>query len=482
MCCSLCCGEATGAELTSVARQVWAPSPPPAAKKAAAPKKKPAKAAGATAKPKAAKKAPAAAAKKPVKKRKKKDSDEEDDDDDDEYDMLDDSDHNMADDSNDNRSIEQIYQKKTQLEHILLRPDTYVGSIEPVTQMMWVFDDESKKMEQRKITFVPGLYKIFDEIIVNASDNKQRDKSMDTLRVTIDVAKGEISVWNNGKGIPVALHKEHGVYVPELIFGHLLTGSNFDDNKKKTVGGRNGYGAKLANIFSKQFIVETADASTKQRYKQVFEDNMSTKNQPVITPWSKKDFTCITFRPDLERFKMSSLDEDIVALFKKRVYDVAGVTDKSLNVYLNDEKVSIKSFPDYVQLYKPSSSVAEGGEGNDSPVIFDKPDGRWHVGVGLSDDGFQQISFVNGICTTKGGQHVNYIADQVVSKLVAVVKKRNKGEAVKPNYVKNQMTVYVSALIDNPAFDSQVCRAQQTREVPISNCIGHGWIYRQKKR
>ncbi|KAF1329649.1 DNA topoisomerase 2, partial [Globisporangium splendens] len=361
------------------------------------------------------------------------------------------------------QSIEQIYQKKTQLEHILLRPDTYVGSIEPVTQNMWVFDDEKKKMEMRKITFVPGLYKIFDEIIVNACDNKQRDKTMDTLKVKIDAESGEVSVWNNGKGIPVVMHKEHNVYVPELIFGHLLTGSNFDDKKKKTTGGRNGYGAKLANIFSNEFIVETADSNTKQRYKQVFESNMGKKNPPAITSWSKKDFTCITFKPDLARFKMSSLDDDIVALFKKRVYDVAGVTDKSLNVYLNDEKIAIKSFPDYVNLYKDSkkpSNESGSGDEKDTPssdaVIFDKPVDRWQVGVTLSDDGFQQVSFVNGICTTKGGQHVNYITDQITAKLIAVVKKKNKGDTVKPNYIKNHMTVYVSALIDNPAFDSQI--------------------------
>lgn len=290
---------------------------------------------------------------------------------------------------------------------------------------------------------------------------------MDTLKVTIDVENGEISVWNNGKGIPVALHKEHNVYVPELIFGHLLTGSNFDDKKKKTTGGRNGYGAKLANIFSTQFVVETADASTKQKYKQVFADNMSVKNAPAITSWSRKDFTCISFKPDLARFKMTSLDDDIVALFKKRVYDVAGVTDKSLSVYLNDEKIAIKSFPEYVSLYKNAKKAAtnDNNGGSDDEVmpasdadvvIFDKPDGRWHVGVSLSDDGFQQVSFVNGICTTKGGQHVNYITDQIAAKLTAVVKKKNKGDGVKPNYIKNHMMVYVSALIDNPAFDSQV--------------------------
>ncbi|POM71086.1 DNA topoisomerase 2, partial [Phytophthora palmivora] len=394
------------------------------------------------------------------------------------------------------QSIEQIYQKKTQLEHILLRPDTYVGSIEHVEQNMWVFDDEKKRMAMKKINYVPGLYKIFDEIIVNACDNKQRDKSMNTLKVTIDVEKNEISVWNNGKGIPIVLHKEHKVYVPELIFGHLLTGSNFDDKKKKTTGGRNGYGAKLANIFSNEFVVETADSSTKQRYKQVFESNMGKKNPPSITKWAQKDFTCISFKPDLQRFKLDFLNDDIVALFKKRVYDVAGVSGKGLNVYLNGEKIPIKSFPQYVALYPGPRGFEAEKENDDSHpeengdddedyseekskkakaakakptnvtkngVIFEKPDERWQVGVGLSEDGFQQVSFVNGICTTKGGQHVSYIVDQITTKLVSVLKKKNKGDAVKPNYIKNHMFIYVSALIDNPAFDSQTKETLTTR-------------------
>ncbi|KAL0587421.1 hypothetical protein ABG067_003040 [Albugo candida] len=353
------------------------------------------------------------------------------------------------------QTIEQIYQKKTQLQHILLRPDTYVGSIDPVTQNMWIYDEESSKMQYKKITYVPGLYKIFDEIIVNACDNKQRDPSMNTVRVTIDPVVGEVSVWNNGKGIPVVQHKEHHVYVPELIFGHLLTGSNFDDKKKKTTGGRNGYGAKLANIFSTRFVVETADKNVRKRYKQVFSDNMSQKEAPSITNYNKQDFTCITFRPDLKRFKLDRLDDDIVSLFKKRVFDIAGITDKSLQVYLNEEKITCKSFPDYISLYTSDSAKED--------VIFDKPTERWQVGFGPSDDGFQQISFVNGICTTRGGQHVTYVADQVVNKLVATVKKRNKGEPVKPNYIKNMMTIYVSALIDNPSFDSQAKETLTTR-------------------
>jgi DNA topoisomerase-2 len=171
------------------------------------------------------------------------------------------------------KTIEEMYQKKTQLEHILLRPDTYIGSIEKHTQTLWVFDSVSNLMVNRPVTFVPGLYKIFDEILVNAADNKQRDPSMDSLKVVIDAEANSISVCNNGDGVPVEIHQEEKVYVPELIFGHLLTSSNYDDTQKKTTGGRNGYGAKLTNIFSTEFIIETADGKRQKKYKQVLDMN-----------------------------------------------------------------------------------------------------------------------------------------------------------------------------------------------------------------
>lgn len=125
-------------------------------------------------------------------------------------------------------------------------------------------------MVHRPVTYVPGLYKIFDEILVNAADNKQRDPKMDALEVVIDPRQNLVSVYNNGDGIPVEIHQEEGVYVPELIFGHLLTSSNYDDAEKKTTGGRNGYGAKLTNIFSTEFVIETADGKRQKKYKQVF--------------------------------------------------------------------------------------------------------------------------------------------------------------------------------------------------------------------
>jgi DNA topoisomerase-2 len=124
---------------------------------------------------------------------------------------------------------------------------------------MWILAEGQERFISKNIEYVPGLFKIYDEIIVNAADNYQRDKKMNKIKITIDSKANTISVWNNGKGIPVQIHKQHNIYVPELIFGHLLTSSNYDDTVKKVTGGRNGYGAKLANIFSKKFTIETSD-------------------------------------------------------------------------------------------------------------------------------------------------------------------------------------------------------------------------------
>eukprot|EP00592_Proboscia_alata_P019197 CAMPEP_0194418490 /NCGR_PEP_ID=MMETSP0176-20130528/17623_1 /TAXON_ID=216777 /ORGANISM="Proboscia alata, Strain PI-D3" /LENGTH=1564 /DNA_ID=CAMNT_0039224989 /DNA_START=235 /DNA_END=4929 /DNA_ORIENTATION=- len=369
------------------------------------------------------------------------------------------------------KTIEQVYQKKTQLEHILLRPDTYIGSVERVNTNMWVLDSESNEIVDRNITYTPGLFKIFDEIVVNASDNKQRDHGMDKLEITIDGPSNTISVKNTGKTIPVVMHKEHNCYVPTLIFGHLLTGSNFDDDEKKTTGGRNGYGAKLANIFSTEFVVECSDvAGTKKKFKQVFTNNMQNSEKPKISSITKAseikagDWTKVTFKPDLKRFKMDAMDDDTVALLSKRAYDIAGsmadmAQGKRLNVYLNGKKINVKSFKDYVDLYR----------GISAPAAFEKVGTRWEIGVGTSEGSFQQVSFVNSICTSKGGQHVSYVAEKVAARLAVTLKKKNKGGAeIKGNQIKNHLCVFVNCLIENPAFDSQTKDFLTTR----SNAFG----------
>ncbi|XP_054601602.1 DNA topoisomerase 2-beta isoform X2 [Nothobranchius furzeri] len=348
-------------------------------------------------------------------------------------------------------SVERVYQKKTQLEHILLRPDTYVGSLQPVTQQMWVFD-EDVGMNQREITYVPGLYKIFDEILVNAADNKQRDKNMTGIKITIDPDSNTISIWNNGKGIPVVEHKDEKMYVPALIFGHLLTSSNYDDDEKKVTGGRNGFGAKLCNIFSTKFTVETACKEYRHSFKQTWQNNMCKTSEPKIKFFDGDDFTCVTFQPDLEKFKMEKLDKDIVALLTRRAYDVAG-SCKGVKVSLNGKKLPVHGFRSYVDLYVKDKLDETGVP---LKVVHETVNERWEVCLTMSEKGFQQISFVNSIATTKGGRHIDYVVDQIVTKLIEVVKKKNKaGVSVKPFQVKNHIWVFVNALIENPTFDSQ---------------------------
>ncbi|CDR87300.1 probable DNA topoisomerase II [Sporisorium scitamineum] len=370
------------------------------------------------------------------------------------------------------KSASETYQKLSQLEHILKRPDTYIGSVEKHTEKLWVYDKTKKQMAYRETTYVPGFYKIFDEILVNAADNKARDPNMTHLKVDINREEGSIMVWNNGHGIPVEMHDKERVYIPELIFGHLLTSSNYDDNEAKVTGGRNGYGAKLANIYSTEFTVETADSKNQCKYKQTFSNNMHDKGKPKITKHAKSDeYTCITFKPDLALFGMESIDDHMEALMLKRVYDMAG-TVKGIKVTLNGELLKIKNFKQYVEMYVTAINELGGKADNSDEGAADVPTGaapkpaiiyestvdkgrNWEVAFAVSDGEFRQVSFVNNIATIKGGKHVDHVADQVISRLIEHVKKDKKTGKVMPNQVRQQLWVFVNCQIVNPTFDGQ---------------------------
>lgn len=312
-------------------------------------------------------------------------------------------------------------------------------------------------MENRQISFVPGLYKIFDEIVVNAADNKQNDKNMNEMRITISREDGEISVWNNGRGIPIEIHSKEGIYVPELIFGHLLTSSNYDDTQQKVTGGRNGFGAKLCNVFSTEFSIETVDSRQKKKYKQTWTNNMSKMGKAKITDASKgDDYTKVTFKPDFARFGMEGIDDDFEALVKRRVYDLAGTS--GVGVKLNGTRIPIRNFRKYMEMYTKAIRRERGDDGPPAKdeIITCSPDPRWEIGFAVSDGAFQQVSFVNSIATTSGGTHVNYIADQICNRLADQVKKKNKtGATLKTAQIRNHIFIFVNALIVNPAFTSQ---------------------------
>jgi DNA topoisomerase-2 len=364
------------------------------------------------------------------------------------------------------KSINEIYQKMEHAEHIYKKPDTYTGSCENEQCSNYILQSNSDGkniITQKTITWTPAFYKCFDELLVNAYDHKKRmDKVMETskdnhnpvtiIRININEDQS-VSFYNDGDGIQIEYMEEHKMYPPELIFGSLLTSTNYDDNEQREWGGRNGYGAKLANIFSKRFEVETVCHINQKKFKQEFTENMSNRSKPKITSYSSKPYTRITWLPDYKRFNMpNGLTDDIKALIGRRVYDIAGITDKSTKVFFNDKVVEIKTFDKYVELYLPPDT---------KPVCEEVP-GWFIAATSSTDDTFEQVSFVNGIHTVNGGTHVEYIADQIKTKLVDYIKKKRKVD-IKPAIIKNQLKLFVNASkIVNPAFDSQTKNTLKT--------------------
>lgn len=339
------------------------------------------------------------------------------------------------------------YKKMDQREHILYLPDSYIGSVNLDTTDMWIYDKETNKIVKKNIEYVPGFYKTVDELIVNARDHQIRDNTCKKIKLSFDMESGKICVWNDGNGIPVVIHTEHNIYIPELIFGHLLTSSNYH-KKGKIVGGKNGYGAKLANIYSKKFIVETVDAKTCKKYIQEFRENMTEKDEPTIENVSKdtKPYTKITYYPDYKRFKMNGLTEDVYKLLSKRAYDISACTNEKVHVYLNDELIKVKNFDDFIKLHYSTEPT----------LIYDEVNPRWKVGIVYSQDsGGDQISFVNGVWTYQGGEHVEYIMKQIVDKVRDNIKSKHKDLNIKPTQIREHLTVYIDSVIDDPAFTSQ---------------------------
>ena len=345
--------------------------------------------------------------------------------------------------------VSRQYQKKSHLQHIKDRPDTYIGSTQKRTESQWVV--VGHKMCLRNITFVPGLYKIFDEILVNAADNKRRDDSMRVIKVNI--GDDSITVENDGAGIPVVMHEQQNMWVPQMVMGELLSGDNYDDSSSRVVGGRNGYGAKLANVFSTTFCVETVDSKAKKKYAQTWHNNMSVCCKPKITSAKRKDYTRITFAPDFAKFGLQGMTPDIKALFEKRVYDIAGTTPKDVRVYLNGQKLPISNFKQYCAMYFSDS---------DRAPVYEQINDRWEVCVAMApDQQHQHVSFCNAIYTSKGGEHVRTIVDDIAKHIVP--NKAFKDLDVKPSQVKNSTFVFVNALVVNPSFDSQTKDALTTR-------------------
>jgi len=355
-------------------------------------------------------------------------------------------------------SNEQLFfdvQQKTDKQHILDNPDTYIGSVESIDADTWIMNEDGDKIIEKNINYIPGLFKLFDEGIVNCRDHVVRMKTKvdsnveNALPVShIDISiepDGTITMVNDGNGIDVA--QKDGVWIPELVFGHLRTSTNYNKEEKKIVGGKNGFGFKLVLIWSSYGRIETVDHIRGYKYIQEYKNNLDEICKPSIAKCKNKPYTKITFKPDFARLGIDGLTSDMVALLKKRVYDISAITDKNIKVKYNNELVPVKNFEQYISMYIGDKSVASR--------VYEDNGERWEYAVALTPTSeFVQVSFVNGIHTAKGGKHVEYILNQIVRKLVEYIEKKKKTK-VNPNSIKEQLILFLRCDIENPAFDSQ---------------------------
>ena len=371
------------------------------------------------------------------------------------------------------------YKKHTHREHILELPDTYVGSTETHEEVRWVYDADTGKMAHRKVAFNPGYYKIFDEILVNARDalvrtqqdpKKQPIKHID-ISVTRSADKVVVDVENDGDGIPIEMHPEHKVYAPELIFGHLLTSGNYDKTEEKIVGGKNGYGAKLTNIFSNTFTLSTRSPASGQKYTQTWKDHMAVAGKPsIVKDKSTKGFVKITYEPDSKRFPGLDLDA-MMAVLHTRAIELAAMAGKEVKVSWNGTVVPTNTFEKFINLF-----VKDG-----TSHAYERCGERWEVGAVLARNLFSEddspddrhISFVNGINTRKGGKHVETVLKTVLGNFTEVAKKKKVD--IKPTQLKDSVVFFINATIVNPAFDSQ------TKETLTTPAAKFGSTFKSEK-
>ncbi len=343
------------------------------------------------------------------------------------------------------KKASKIYVKKTHYEHIIDVPDTYIGGIDIIESDEYIYDHDSKKMQLKNISYSPGFIRIIEEIILNAFDQTVRDDTgCNRIKINIDKETGRFTIFNNGQGIPVEKHEEYKVWIPSMIFGELLTSSNYDKNEKRITGGKNGYGAKLTNIFSKEFIVETIDSNNKKKFIQKFENNKLISNDPIIKRSTAKSYVQVSFIPDYKRFNMKGLTNDIINYFYKRAIDLSICSNKDVSIYFNDEKINIKTLDNYAKLFM----------NNNTKIVHEIVNDRWEVAVYKNDDSFKNISFVNGIFT-KNGTHVKHVTDKIIKTISNHIINKKKIKNVKNQFIKDKLFVFIKCFIENPSFGSQ---------------------------
>ena len=355
----------------------------------------------------------------------------------------------------------QKFSKMNPREHILHRPDTYIGSTRSKLVEDYVADSEFK-ITKKNIEYPPGILRIYVEALSNAIDNVSRSILAETpctqIKINIIEETCETSIWNDGQIISVEEDKEEKCYNHTLIFGHLLTSSNYDDTEDRyNISGRNGYGIKLSNIFSTFFSVRGLDPENKKQLYQEWNDNMKTANEPVIEKTNiKKGYTQVCWIPDFKRFGMTGYTKDIIDLYRRYAVDTAMLT--GVDVFFNNVLIPVKNLKDYSLLY-------EGEQEQSDNLFINTPNSQVVI---IPSHSYQFISFVNGVYTSLGGSHVDAWTEAAFRPIVTKLSKTKGSSTYSISDIKKFFKIFVSVKVINPEFESQ---SKHKLESPVEASI-----------
>ncbi|CAD2221959.1 DNA topoisomerase II [Angomonas deanei] len=346
------------------------------------------------------------------------------------------------------------YKKLSPIDHILLRPEMYIGSIETQPSPMFVFNPETGKMAWEVMQINHGLLKLVDEILLNSSDNINNSKGKDKMTyIAIEISdSGEITVENDGSGIPIVKNKEHKLYIPEMVFGHLLTSSNYNNDASSTTAGRHGYGAKLTNVLSTKFSLLCRTKG--KEFAMTWTDHMRKATAPRVSKTDEKNVTRVKFMPDYSHFGFpdNKISVDMKRVLHKRIMDLAAMFI-DIEVRLNGVPFGFKSFADYAALYSIPSS---DGSLPPQPFVYESKMGRISFVPQLSVGPKRIVGVVNGVVTHNGGTHCNAASDILTSSIDAIARDLKKeGKVVDTNRVGRHFTILVFLTQSQPKFDSQ---------------------------
>ena len=388
--------------------------------------------------------------------------------------------------------MEQEYQVLSDIEHLKMRKEVYLGEVQNITKDTYTYNQDDGKLYYKTISFNTGLLKLFDEIFSNAIDNYQRTKDLGkrdrTTEVKVSFHNNYISVMNNGQSIPIKKQKiptGEDIYIPQIIFTMLRSGSNFNDSDKRTWGGMNGMGCKIVSFLSSKFEIELL--SNKTYYYQLVEDSTTKIHEPVIKQIKStkelnkiassehdnlNDYTKITYYPIFSEFKTEETEftEDFIAISKMRVFDVCYLP---IDLYINNIQLPKLNWNEFVQAHAQGLCTLK----SKTPVqictdeIITYTTDTWKCSISTLNQELKvkipPVSYVNYIVTQDGGTHVNYIVDQLTTYL------KTKNSSLKDiKSIKDKLFLCISTILPNPRFESQAkCRLTTSVKEFAEACI-----------